>query len=152
MHVNVVTAENDRGWVVQTSVQFQFGYVQEVGKDAGISLEAGLASDLVMPKNMKCSLGKVWRSPCHSWPQRRDTADEEKKGQFQERMRGRKTEREWRQARQGTYTEGTATLFPSPPLLYKHREDTHTHTHSATKYTKVVVTNKTGEREERGAG
>lgn len=94
MHVNVVTAENDRGWVVQTSVQFQFGYVQEVGKDAGISLEAGLASDLVMPKNMKCSLGKLWRSPCHSWPQRRDTADEGKKKRAVPRARERKKDRE----------------------------------------------------------
>lgn len=41
-----------------------------------------------------------------------------------------------RRGRQGTYTEGTATLFPSPALLYKHREDTH----RATEYTKVVVT------------
>lgn len=58
-------------------------------------------------------------------------------------MRGKgkreKRKREMRQGRQGTYTEGTATVFPSPPLLYKHREITQ----RATKYTKVVVTHKT---------
>lgn len=60
-----------------------------------------------------------------------------------ERKKG-KRKREMRQGRQGTYTEGTATVFPSPPLLYKHREDTQ----RATKYTKVVVTKP--EREEEG--
>lgn len=53
----------------------------------------------------------------------------------------RRGEKMTRQGRQGTYTEGTATLFPSPPLLYEHREETHTHT--ATKNTKGVVTHRT---------
>lgn len=66
----------------------------------------------------------------------------------EEKEREKERERETRQERQGTYTEGTATLFPSPPLLYKHREDTH----RATKYTKVVVTNKTRRRGGRKEG
>lgn len=35
---------------VQSSAQFQIQCVRKVVTDAGISLEAGLASDLVMPK------------------------------------------------------------------------------------------------------
>lgn len=61
----------------------------------------------------------------------------EKKFQECVRVRGREKrererERETRQGRQGTYTEVTATLSPFPPLLYEHREDTHTRTHKHT--------------------
>lgn len=39
---------------VQSSAQFQIHCVRKVVRDAGISLEAGLASDLVMPKKKYC--------------------------------------------------------------------------------------------------
>lgn len=77
------------------------------------------------------------------------TVEEKKESRVCERERKKgKRKREMRQGRQGTYTEGTATVFPSPPLLYKHREDTQ----RATQYTKVVVTHKTRKRRGKGEG
>ncbi len=65
------------------------------------------------------------------------------KGEKKEKEREKKT----RQGRQGTYTEGTATLFPSPPLLYEHRE---THIHTEPQNTQKVWSHTEPGREDEG--